>query len=361
MSEEEILDYVLNLLEPEEQSRVEAHLSAHPEDAARIDRLRLQLGCLASERDNPPIPPPGLAVRTISRLAQHLLEEDPNWLRHEQEQPSGEMERTLQFAEENTSGADAGVVAIPRDVEPSTLVQERAPRQRFLPGWLRPDLVVAVGIGILAAGLVVVGIDRSRDFYRFSACQGNLSRLYQALVTYSDTHEGEFPKIDAERYPTAGHFTAALKEAEYNPTKFGFSWHDPGFREPDACLLEALRNGWHEEVPSRVQYAYSLGYRTADGQLHGLRRHGADASSDLLPIAADFPWRDSSHPATLSEELYSPHRRGHNVLYVGGHVRTGKTPHMGLDDDDIYHNQAGQPRAGLHSQDAVLGRPNDRP
>lgn len=339
MTDEDMIGYVLDLLEPAERRSVEHYIAAHPEAAAAVERLRTRLAPLAADRDLPE-PPEGLSVRTVTRLAEYLVEHEPEFLQKTPPEPK-------------PRATDYGLEA----VEPSTLVEDRKPFRRSLPGWLKPDLIVTACIGVVVVGLAVVGVGRYREHYRVVACEHNLSTLHKSLVSYCDTHDGHYPQIDEEKYPTAGHFAAALAKESGDPTKAGFTWHDPGDDTPDPRLVDAVHSGWNDDVPGKVQYTYALGYRGQDGKLHGLRRGGVGGSSDLQPVAADLP-HSSNSPG---DEMFSPHRRGHNVLYVGGNVRFGSSPNMGIGGDHIYQNRDGHAKAGIHPDDSTLGRPTDRP
>jgi hypothetical protein len=70
-----------------------------------------------------------------------------------------------------------------------------------------------------------------------------------------------------------------------------------------------------------------------------------------MPIAADLP---SASAAPLAGPV-SPHAACMNVLFVGGNVRTTKSPNVGPRGDDIYRNVYGNVAAGANRADAVLG------
>jgi prepilin-type processing-associated H-X9-DG protein len=94
-------------------------------------------------------------------------------------------------------------------------------------------------------------------------------------------------------------------------------------------------------------YAYSLGYRD-EGGLHGLRVDDSPFGSDLLPIAAD-------------RQAPPSHGGGHNVLFIGGHVRYCTHPNVGVEGDNIFVNQVSKVAAGLHRLDSVLGASDTSP
>lgn len=318
MTDEELIGYVLD---PDDRDGGGAYLAADPETAARLDRLRAVVGRLEVDRDDP-APPPGLAVRTIARLAAHLAEYEPR--------------------PEPSAGA--------HDPTPGELVRSPAPPlpepdPRSFGGRFRLDWVVAAGVGFLAVGLGLSFVGKARHQAGLMACQNNLRALYQGVSGYADTHAGQLPEVGGDPYPTAGSFVAALSDAGQYPPDFRPGC--PAGPSESADLVRAVPTG----------YTYPLGYRTPGGTVVGLRRTGWDGQSDLLPVSADLPAGDAAPTAGPT----SPHRLGQNVLYLGGHVRYTTSPGVGVGGDDIYRNQLGRVAAGLGPMDTVLGRDGDRP
>ena len=176
------------------------------------------------------------------------------------------------------------------------------------------ETAVVAGIALLVVGLSVAAVGKVRDESRVLACQNRLRELHAALDGYADTHTQRFPQAGTREVPAAGDFLAELARAGQVPPAGGET------------------------------YAYTLGYRTGGGVV-GLRRGDVPG---LAPIAADLP----SGPR---------HGHGQNVLFVNGSARFATTPALGVGGDDIYHNQAGEHRAGLHRDDASLGGPADVP
>ena len=78
LTDEDLIGYVLDLLDPAERAAIGAHLLTHAADADRADRARGVLAPLAADRPaDPPPPPPALALRTIARVAQHIADTEP--------------------------------------------------------------------------------------------------------------------------------------------------------------------------------------------------------------------------------------------------------------------------------------------
>jgi hypothetical protein len=283
--------YMFDLLEPAERERAEAALRDDPVARARLDKLRPCMAPLALDREveNPPV---GLADRTIDRVAAQIV--------HDRPQPSRR--------------------AIVPESEPV-----------FAPSrWRRMDALVAAGIMVMIGGLGVSGVGHIQKRQDRMACQNNMRQLHTSLVGYCDSHDGRFPEVsDLPPNNVAGSFATMLQESgQLPPTGV------------PACPTVKVAG------PSGG-YAYSLGYRGPDGQLHGLRR-GPAQENDLLPILSDRP---------------SPtgHGTGHNVLYIGGNVVYATTPKVGVDGDDIFFNQADHVAAGLHKLDTVLAPDNTPP
>lgn len=320
MTDEDYIGYVLDLLADDERAGVAAHLAAHPAAAARVARLRAALAPLEADREPDPAPP-DLAIRTIGRLAAHLVEQAAR--------PTAVESRPARH--DADTAPDLRPLPLGRRVAPPTDPEVRAVGGRF-----RAELLVAAGIGLVAFGLVLSGVNRARHQYQVTACQNNMMVLYRGLSGYSEVHDQKFPQVGVEGRPTAGTFVAALADAGQLPP--GFAPTCPG--DP------------------AVGYAYTLGYRAPTGELVGLRRaDGPGADSDLVPVSADYPSRESC-PGTGPA---SPHRQTMNVLFVGGNVRPTSTALIGPNGDDIYRNRHGRVSAGVDRTDAVLGRSGDRP
>ncbi|QDU19611.1 type II secretion system protein [Urbifossiella limnaea] len=304
--------YLLNLLDPDARAAVAARLAADPAAAARVASLRAVLPPFA-EVD----PPDGLALRTIARVAEHVVATEPR-----------------------TVTPPTPVEVIAADVAPERArrlpVTDR-PEARTLGGRFRVELLVAAGIAFVGVGLASTLVMKVRERSDVAACQSNLMTLNQGLAGYADAHAGRLPQVGTGAYPVAGSFVAALADAGQCP---------PGFRA--ACGAPAADP--RVVATSAVGYAYALGHRGADGAVLGPRLAFGE-ENDLMPVCADIPVGTAG----------APHAHGHNVLFAGGHVRFATVPTVGLNGDDIYRNQLGRVAAGLDRADAVLGVGSDRP
>lgn len=311
MNDDRLIAYALDLLDPADRAAVEAHLVADPEDAAEVDRLRHALRPLEADRDGYD-PPRGLAVAAIARTAEYLV-------------------------------ANGLVPAEPESEESRPPVRRRLDSEPVFPAWWRrADALVAAGIAFLAFGLLAAGVGRLRHDAQVAACQDGLRGLHVALTGYSDTRDGRYPEVGTRQMPVAGAFAAELARSGHLP---------PG--QPVACPVAPPPEPIADpNVVPAVGYAYTLGFVGPGHRVTGLRRVDAPGgASDWTAVAADLP----------APRPQAPHARGQNVLYLGGMVRLAATPAAGVNGDDIYHNEAGVVRAGLHVFDASLGRPTDVP
>lgn len=300
MTNDDYIGYALDLLEPAEREAMAARLAADPEAAALLARVRAALTLLEVDRDIDA--PNGLANRTVARLAAELV--------HEPTVPSTAL-----------------------------VASSDRPETRLIGGRFRFDLIVAAGIGFLALGLALSFVNRARTANELMACQNNLRTLHSGLTGYADTHEGRFPQVGTPSYPTADSFVQALTDAGQCP---------PGFHANCPAAPASVH----------VSYTYPLGHRTTNNIVQGeWRSRDGTAESDLIPISADFP----AAGAAPGGGPVSGHRTGHNVLFVGGHVRYATSANVGINGDDIYRNQFGAVAAGVNRIDTVLGRNGDVP
>ncbi len=379
--DDDLIGFLCDALEVKERAAVEARVRSDPALAARLERLRAALAPLEADRD-PPEPPPGLALRTLARLAAHLAVHGP---------APGSAGRTRTGRTAAAAAEARPQPPHPEPVPPRFAPLPHAPREvpeaRLLGGRLRPDLLVAAGIAFLAFGLLVSGVSKWREQQQIANCQANLRGLHAGLAGYADTHGGRYPQIGLSDTPTAGSFVLVLWQAGQLPAQFLPCCPADTTRAAGVGRTGATGGGGISRTSATggsggtggsdgllgtpgtpglsggVGYTYTLGFRTPGGGITGLRRSdGWPHEHDLVPISADLPPVRADLPpvrAALGEATVSPHGHGLNVLFAGGHVRFTTSPFLG--GDDIYRNALGEVAAGLNRGDAVLGRPADRP
>lgn len=342
MTDEELIGYLFDALTPDDRAVVEACVRADPETAARLGQLRLALAPLAAARLPEPVPRPGLAVRTIARLAEYLVEHGQQ---HAKRPSADNLAAAVQTAISEPTAADRPVASPARPLP----APRDEPEPRIVGGRFRADVLVACGIALFAGGLLFSAIGKVRARNELFACQNNLRTLHTGLTGYADTHGGRYPQVGVPPHTTAETFATALASAGQVPL---------GFRP--GCPAEPV-------AATPVSYTYNLGYRTPDGSLLGLRRPSSFGDEhELVPVSADYP----AAAFVPTAGPVSPHGHTMNVLYLGGNVRLTTTPLIGpirLSDngnpnrDDIYRNLFGVVAAGADRTDVVLGRPGDVP
>ncbi|WP_439626679.1 anti-sigma factor family protein [Gemmata sp.] len=339
-TDEDLIGYVLDALAPDERAAVAAHLRADPTAAARLDHLRRSLAPFELDRDSPSEPPPHLALRTVARLAEHLTRHEPPL---SVESDHGTLLAVAQAMETEYPEPEPHPLAFPAP-RPLRAAHRDAPEPRAVGGRFRIDLLVACSVALFACGLIVTGVGRLRAQSQVLACQDNLRTLHTGLTGYAETHAGQYPRVGTDANPTADTFVSALVDAGQVPA---------GFR--GCCPADPARPAARDATPP-VGYTYSLGYRAPTGDLLGLTR-GTDPQHDLVPISADYP----AAAVAPAGGPVCPHAVGMNVLYAGGNVRHATSALVGPNGDDIYRNVFGRVAAGADANDAVLGRPGDRP
>ncbi|MCA9240190.1 MAG: DUF1559 domain-containing protein, partial [Planctomycetales bacterium] len=229
----------------------------------------------------------------------------------------------------------------------------------FSSRWSLVDVCVAAGVVLALGSMLLPAIPRSREASRRLACQDNMRQLGQALVGYSQEHDGYFPYIQPNE--NAGMFAVRLAESGQLSKQDlrrlllcrAASLRDGSSRitvvVPNASQLEHAK-GQALEVLRRWMagsYAYRLGY-VQNRQYHGIVNHENSRS----PILSDSPTRIGGQWVSTNHGV----REGQNVLYQDGGVRfqVGSTcPSM---DANLFVNHYGLPAAGDGPSDVVLVR-----
>jgi prepilin-type processing-associated H-X9-DG protein len=327
--DENLVGYLLGALDPDLHRQVEDHLQAHPETHRRLNALRRMLEPLSADGDEGA--PLGLADRTIAACT-----------------------------------AETQPVSVPLSARLPLAPRPRlAQRYGHSIAWFRRgDAVVAAGILIVCLGVGIPIVASVARDYQVYACQNNLRKFNTALVSYSDNHGGEFPRVEAlPPRNVAGIFVPILKDSGVLGAEVSVACPARGKRRPASCgtltELEAMQRERPDEFSDAVRdlcccYAYSLGYGMQDGQgnaIHcGLRR---EEGSDRLPILADRPAYDGNQVKPGNSPNHGG--RGQNVLHVDGHVEFVTKRTVGINGDDIYVNRDNRAAAGRDRTDTVLG------
>lgn len=329
-----LLGYLLGALEPEEQRRVEDLLAESPDAATRLELLRQALEPMAADKDTID-PPADLAVRTVGLVAEHVVATEGT-VAPPGNSPVSDFLRSLGRKEP----APVQVPAYPRHGSEASPVT-----------YGRRNIFAAAG---LTAAMLLIGftaIMTLRQTRDVMACQNNLRAWNNAINTYADNHGNQLPQVRPDEDVRAA--WKKLEAAGAVPPGAVYVCAGTG-HAPNACAGPGGLPAPHTpDCP--IDYAYTLGYWD-QGRLQGLTR-GSDF--DQFPLLADAPERKGGQALAVN------HRKGQNVLFVGGNVRFCTTPYVGPEidgrGDDIYFNTVREPRAGTHRWDSVLGRANEQP
>lgn len=315
----DLLDHALGLLDRDAPAmRAVDHALAHdPATAANYDRLLRNLGTLRD--DDPADPPPGLAARTIDRVAAHR-----------------------------------------------ELARKR-PRRRVFS--LMPSAVpfrwtdMAVAAGIFVAGVLTLlpATHRTRMNQSQVACLANLQQLGTALNRYAQSHDGyPYPDPKSEN-SLCGCFAAILHDegllASAGPLHCPSSAdhaaaHPPALPHMNELDDRAARTPAAVQKALKNDYAYHRGVQTEEGTPRALdpsRLVGA-----VLPLLADQPPHDDRGRIFRGN---SPNHGGwgQNVLFVDGHAAWRRNRWVSGKDADLFLNQNRQPAPGVHLYDSSLG------
>jgi prepilin-type processing-associated H-X9-DG protein len=316
--DQDLVGYVLNTLDADEQRQVEDYLARSPEGRQRLELLRQTLEPLAVDSEPPP-PPPGLVVRTIAKVAEYCVRD-----------------RELPRA-------------------------PAAPRSYVMPRplWRRADVLVAACLLVAVVGLAIPAVLQLRTPKAMVECQNNLRLAHDALNTYHE-HHGKYPDVASVKpHQAAGLVVPILVEAGVWPANASVRCPGDGPQFGCTTSIAQVKNMSAEEfnriAPTLVPgYAYSLGYFDSDNVYHAPCNDPGRPNS-LLPLLADVA------PGPDLRNSINHGGRGQNVLFHDGHVRFTVLRTIGLDGDDIYLNRAQKVAAGLGPRDSVLGHSSSSP
>jgi hypothetical protein len=308
---DQLIGYLLDALEPSEHELVEARLSHDPQ-------LRRDLQ---------------LAARGLEPLAADKAH---------YEAPVGLAERTCQFVTVKTH-----VTA-----QPVTSVPSR---------WSMADLAMAAGIFLAATLLFWPAMNQSRFAARLAGCQNNLRQIGVGMAGYSTIYHGQFPAPALSGNTNwAGMYAVILREQGLLPgthilicPSSELAERPGDLRVPSPQELLAA----HAEQLGRLRktvggsYGYSLGF-FVNGRYHSPQ----DMRRATHALMADAP-----SPTTPLRHSLNHGGCGQNVLFEDLHVQFLATCKAKGCRDHIFVNDDGQPYAGLHLGDAVIGASDDCP
>ncbi len=317
---ENLLGYLLDLLDPETRQAVDEYLAANPDAWRQLALLQRAIAPLAADSDDPN-PPSHLVAQTLARLPRRQV----------------------------------------RSSEPLILPLETggsSGRRR----WRRSDVVVAACIGFLVLVLIPPAVFYLQYRASVRRCAENLQNFSRAFQAYEQDH-GHLPQpaVHGPR-SAAGVFAPTLQDAGYwnSGMRVVCPANDRGGPRPIPTLaeMEARHQELRDDLPRYQQwcrrlggcYGYNPGYALGN-QFFPIRR----CMGGEMPVLADRPLReDDPGEAAGGPRANSPNHggRGQNVLFSGGHVRYLTIPFVG--EDAIYRNLHGKVAVGLGPRDAAL-------
>lgn len=328
-NEDLLLGHLLEAHDPATQAEADRFIDSEPENNRRsLELLESVLAPLATDRDEIE-PPSDLWMRTIARVAEHLVSvegppsqvEEPSYCSRSSRPAKNAQPANQQRTQ--TKPAVASVLSPASDPE------------ICIPGRWN----AFVSIGLVAAGLALLfpAVVHWRQQSERITCQNSMRRFHEAAMSYSDRSDGWLPRVeDGEK---VAHIIALLEQSG-----------SLGPNEQFVCAAAPLPS-----TGSNVHfanYSYTLGYRDDKGELRGLNVVKDDG---LLPLLADAPVRTGDLHCSIN------HPHGQNVLFLGGNVRFCTNVKVGINQDDIFVNDDGKVGAGLRKLDTVLGAPEERP
>lgn len=318
-NDENLIGYLLGVLEPDECARIERELERDPHLRRRLNELDDQLDAMRPSEFEDADPPPGLSERTCDTIDEY----------------------------EEVRKARPSVVSYGRSSDPR--------------GWSFVDMAVAGGVCLAVSLLFFPTIVNSRFEARTKACQNNLRQVGVALELFNRDHNDEFPVARSEgNGACAGYFAPVLKdcglleqpEILICPSS-SFASDVDDFYIPTCDEVRRAR-GQRLVLLQRTMggsYAYTLGH-TANKELRPTRnRHRSN-----FVVVADSPSREFAAQGSPNHG-----QRGQNVLFEDFSIRFVSTSSVGKFDDSYYLNRHGQPHAGVDVNDCVVGSSGTRP
>ncbi len=311
MNAQELIDDTLGLLDDHQSEQLQQKAAQDPELAAQRDRLHQAISALLDDGDDIE-PPPDLVNRLHNRIEQH------------QRQRS----RILDF----------GRSSIP---------------------FRKQDVAVAAAIFIACLVTLIPAVHRSRLAYQQDNCLNNVRQIGLALGQYADAHQ-EYPYVNPDCPGSyVGAFALLLRDGGYltDPAVLDcpLNGNDPVLVDvktfDDLCAQEAKGKGTARHAVS-ADYAYSLGYRSQNGQ--SVPAPVPVRSDAFVPLLADQPPHDQTARQIHNGNSPNHGGGGQNVLFTGGQAKWLRSRFVHAQDKDLYLNEASRPAPGLHARDAVL-------
>ncbi len=307
----ELLGYSLGLSDADDRQRVEAQLP----DAAQRQQVaaRIQKALNPLQSDRLPPPPADLSSRILDRVLN--------------------ANRTLQLPTLNTVSAS----------------ETGATRSSDTYMAFREIVGLAASI-LLFVGILVPGINSARLASQRAACATNLQMIDKGYIQYVEDNGGAWPYAgptadgaswlapnEGPRYSNSRHAFTLVQGRYVQPRSFV----DPG-RSGDIPLDPAFVKD-HTDFPDRRNIGYATSF--VQRPWHGVMQNANQPiAADMNPLVDDPQARSPGN--ALGSRTHAP-AVGQNVLRRDGSVVWSRTPHVGVQGDDIYRIIGVQKYTGL--------------
>ena len=326
---DDLIGFVLGALDASEEDQIR-HKLEHDRDCGRqfeLVRQSLVLLRLAKQDEDPP---EELTQRTMQRLDSYLARDGVASVNDLEEL-------------DNNAVPDHSLAEWPTNAANELVAPDRR--------WMMADFVVAAGVCLAAACLFFPALANSRWHSQLRGCQNNMRDVGTALIDYSGTEGGYFPRIPVSgKLSVAGIYAPKLVEKGLVNDVRVFRCPAKGntvvLKIPQMKDIVAARGPRLVTLHRTMggDYAYPLGF-VQKGKLQGIRNQGRTHAA----LLADAPLEN------LRNLAIGTHGRGQNILFEDGHVKFLTTRvRPGSESDDLFFNDEGVLSAGLHEYDSVL-------
>ncbi len=344
-SQEDLLGYVLGALDAQEERDLLEQIDANPEVEEQMLELRQAMSPLESLTYGTPGNRPGLARRTCELVSS---------LKHNKQDF---------FEGSNAIGgifgaSDSDAIRDMFDDSPASPNTELEPfsfsrfsdRLVHPQSWSRVDLLAGVAILAIFASILLPAISHSRFQGRIESCKHNLTQVGNAMLVYSDLHNGQFINTSGANLLSTSNglfapvlISNGLVDDESLFACAGRAESEP-LRIPTIQQLRSAQGSRKETLLRRVggHFGFALGF--FDGDKYFSPRN--DGSAHTMIIAdmpsAELPGRSSQNHAG----------KGQNCFFADGHVQFVSSHAIG--DDAIYENDLGMVGPGVGERDNVI-------
>ena len=210
-------------------------------------------------------------------------------------------------------------------------------------GFTLVELIVVIVIVVVGGVLVTNCAQRNRKLHRGGNCGNNLRQIGMAIEQYSMDFNQGYPKAAGPGNVGLGSSTLALLVRPYfvgDPLSGELRYLKVFICPSTKDKPDQFSETWTDFSSAKnISYGYDPGHSPGDG-------------TDVI-VSADYS-PDGKNSRNHPPRPNNAPRGGQNVLYLGDwHVEWKTTPNCGVDDNNIYLDDApGLPRA----KDSIIVR-----